>query len=39
MVCQFETWLPVPDGKTFILMVLQAARTKQRPHTVGGLPS
>jgi hypothetical protein len=39
MVCLYGTLPPFRHGKAFTLLVLQAARMKQRPHTAGGLPS
>jgi len=39
MVCLYSTLSAFPNGKAFTCMILQAARIKQRPHTVGGLPS
>lgn len=39
MVCLYGTLSPFQRGKAFTIMVLQAARKKWGPHTVGGLPS
>jgi hypothetical protein len=39
MVCLYGTLAPFGQGKAFTLLVRQAARMKQRPHTAGGLPS
>jgi hypothetical protein len=39
MVCLYGTLSPFQHGKAFTIMVLQSARKKWGPHTVGGLPS